>query len=172
MALDYTVAVRRAIHDEMAWDAWFRVIFPRVYYILFRRTGGDVALSEELTQSAIERFLLYRAYDKVTTDDESVGYLARTALRLLADERRRTGVLGELPEDIGSYDSESSIVEGRLDLERLTEQLPDSERMLVDLLREDHSIREIAKILGINYSAAGVRIHRVKQALKEIANEM
>lgn len=165
MATNHTAAVRKAPNNDTLWDGWFRAIYPRVYYIVFRKTRGDANLSEELTQGAIERFLRYRAYEKVTTDAESVSYLTRIALRLLVNEYRTTGNLEPLPEETLAPDAPA----GRLDLEQLAQHLSNEDRRLIGLLIEGRSVSEIADILGIRYSAAGVRIHRAKGNLKKIA---
>ena len=86
---DHTAAIRSNPKDKAAWDDWFRAIYPRVYYSLYRHTRGDATLSEEATQGALERFLRYRAHRKVNSDKDAVAYLIRTGLRLLDDEHKQ-----------------------------------------------------------------------------------
>lgn len=45
-------------------------------------------------------------------------------------------------------------------------RLPDADRLLVGLLLEDLSYREIAEVLGISVNYVGVKINRVKEKLR------
>lgn len=41
--------LQRALADDAAFDSWYRRTLPRVYSYLVSRSGGDVALAEDLT---------------------------------------------------------------------------------------------------------------------------
>ena len=54
------------------------------------------------------------------------------------------------------------------ELYQLIEQLPKADQALIYLYIDGNSEAEISEILGISTSAVGVRIHRIKQKLKEM----
>jgi len=42
--------LQRALADDAGFESWYRRSLPRVYAYLVSRSGGDVALAEDLTQ--------------------------------------------------------------------------------------------------------------------------
>ncbi len=172
MDADKTEVLRNNGQNEAAWDQWFRAIYPRVYYILFRKTSGDVGQTEDLVQGTIERFLRYDGIDKVKNDDDAVAYLTKTGLRLWADFSRSDWE--SMPySDLSSTDkADEREWERTLDLDRLAEALDPEDRNIVQWLHEGRSVSEVAERMRISYSAAGTRIHRVKEKLKKIIDSL
>ena len=177
VATDQTQRLRRERDSETAWHEWFQTVYRRVYYTIYRTTGGDRQQAEDLTQAAIERFLRYRALDKVASDREAVAYLVRTAQRLHADHRRQlaaTHAADELSvkllaeEDVNRPPDPFDL----LDLDLLASRLSQADRQLIGFLRDGRSIGDIAGKLGIAYTAAAVRIHRAKARLRATARQM
>ena len=169
MDVNLTLAVRSAPHDQSAWDRWFKHVYPRVYYVLYRRTHGNKDISEECTQGAIERFLKYQGLQKVTSDKESVAYIARTAFNLWAERRLHDAIFTPIADEPETEPSYQSGIDARLDLDRLSSQLSKLNQELIRQLYLGQTVSEIAKLLGISYTAAGVRIHRIKDQLKKVA---
>ena len=171
---DHTRDVRRRPQSESAWRHWFAFVYPRVYYTLYRITGGDDERTADLTQGAIERFLRYRALDRVTTDADSIAYLVHTAQRMHVDLLRKSraergaheAVHVAAHEQVLAAEDEASKV---LDLERLTNRLDEPDRRLIGWLLAGRSLGQIAQRLGISYSAAATRVHRVKARLRKIS---
>ena len=170
---DQTQRLRRDPDSEQAWREWFRTVYRRVYYTVYRATDGDRQRAEDLTQAAIERFLRYRALHKVATDEDAVAYLVRTALRVDMDQARQRGLAhaphessGALPEE--EFDQQHDPLD-LLDLDLLVARLAPADRQLIAWRREGQSIGDIARFLGITYTAAAVRIHRAKARLSAIA---
>ena len=177
VAVDYTKKLRRRPHSGAAWQNWFQFVYPRLYYAMYRVTRGDVQQAEDLTQGAIERFLRYRAIDKVKTDQESVAYLVRTAQRLNIDLVRERRLQSELHEAIGSTMHERMAetedeVSSALEFEQLMNRLATPDRQLIRWLCAGRSVNEIATYLGISYATAATRLHRAKTRLKKIAEGM
>lgn len=176
MASDVTQGLRKRRASEASWREWFRLVYPRVFYAVYRLTGGDSAQSEDLTQTAIERFLRYSALDRVATDREAVAYLISTARRLHADSGRRDStrqVVG-LAESAARVQAESDVADDALEalsLERLTDRLAREDRELIRWWCEGRSVSDIATSLGIRYTAAATRIHRAKLRLKALAED-
>ena len=174
---DYTHHVRRKPKSEAAWRNWCEFVYPRVYYAVYRMTGGDRERTADLTQGAIERFLRYEAVERVTTDADSIAYLVRTAERMNVDLIRESIVRRSTQEVIGriTYEqspSEADEVSDTLDLERLIRRLGKPDRQLIEWLRAGASVSQIAEILGISYSAAATRLHRAKARLRDISEDL
>ena len=165
VAADLTTAIRRRPDDEAAWEAWFREIYPRVVYMAARRGAGQIADAEEATQGAVERFLRYRAYERVDSDRSAVLYLVRTAVRLMADDRRRRESELPLPSE-GLVEPADRSGAGYEELEGLLRLVSEEDRQVLGLVVAGHSVGEIAKLLEVGYSAAGMRIHRARTRLR------
>lgn len=175
MATDRTHDLHLAPRSESAWRDWFLVVYPRVYYAVYRATSGDRARTEDLTQAAIERFLRYQALDKVNTDEDAVAYLIRTARRLNIDQSREHAARHAAHYTFGTAATEGEDEEQALhvlDLERMIDRLSERDRQLISWLYAGRSVADIANSLAITYTAAATRIHRAKARLRRIAAEM
>ena len=171
---DHTVRVRRSPQSATAWRDWCQFVYPRVYYAIYRMTRGDQERTADLTQEALERFLRYRAVERVTTDPESIAYLVRTAERINLDATRESIVRRRTQDGLRAIAEEhlrvdADEVANALDLERLISRLGEPDAQVLRWLRNEKSLGEIAKSLGISYSAAATRVHRAKVRLRKIA---
>lgn len=75
-----------------------------------------------------------------------------------------------IPED---NDREEKIKTGSM-IERLYETirvLPELDRLIISMVLDDLSYKEIAEITGINISNVGVKINRIKKALNKMMGE-
>ena len=172
MSADFTAAIHESPDNEVAWDAWFREIYPRVLYSAVRRASGDVELAEEATQGAMERFLRYRAFERVDSDRSAITYLVRTAARLMIDERRRRGRELPVPERTLERAAAAASEDPDDELKSLFRHLSREERQVLEMVVDGYSVREIAALLELGYSAVGMRIHRAKARLRARLGEM
>ena len=170
MSADLTTAIHQDPDDDVAWDAWFREIYPRVLYLSVKRASGDVDLAEEATQGAVERFLRYRAFERVDSDRSAILYLGRIAARLMVDERIRRQRELLVSED--TLDRALVGEEPDEDLRSLLTHLSTEERQILEMVIDGYSVREIAATLEMRYSAVGMRIHRAKARLRERLDEV
>lgn len=171
MSGDWTAAIREQPDNEAHWDAWFMEIYPRVLFLTARQAAGDFELAEEATQGAIERFLRYRAIERVESDRAAVMYLVRTARRLMIDERRRRERELPMPEKTLEKAVLATSVEQDDDVRSLLRHLARKEREILELVLGGYSVREIAEKLGMRYSTVGMRILRAKARLKDRLRE-
>jgi DNA-directed RNA polymerase specialized sigma24 family protein len=76
--------------------------------------------------------------------------------------------------DVGGLDSLTgpSIEDVELTIARFWPSLNRLEQGLLRLLKEGRTISDVAEFLGIEYSAAAVRIHRLKLRMRELLREM
>ncbi len=173
MDVDLTIAIRQTPDDRAVWDAWFREIYPQVLYRTARWASGDVALAEEATQGAIERFLRYRAYERVDSDRSAIAYLAQTAVRLMIDEQRRARREAPVPEKVLADRGPHVTTDHKAqDLRSLFRYVSEDERKVLELVLEGYSVREISEALNVGFSAVGMRIHRAKARLRERVRKM
>ena len=76
-----------------------------------------------------------------------------------------------LPSERPSPEDEVAERDARRRLERAVRELPLALKVAVTLALEGFSADEVAAVLGISTSAAGVRLHRAKAALQERLEE-
>lgn len=170
---DLTIALKDDLANESSWDRWFRSVYPQVYFVMYRITEGDRDLAEDLVQGALENFIASEAIDKVGSDAEAYGYLLRTARNLFIDGLRRRAARESTSELVETVEDKSGRQRDELlSLDQLAERLAPDDQVLLKLVRAGKSIREVAKELGVSYSTAGVRVHRLREKLKNIANSM
>ena len=77
-----------------------------------------------------------------------------------------------LPDPETTPDEAAEQDEARGRLERAVAQLPLGQRLVVTLALEGFSPDEIAQVLGIQVSAASVRLHRAKTSLQQLLEEV
>ena len=78
--------LQKALADDAAFDTWYRRTLPRVYSYLVSRSGGDVALAEDLTQQTFTAAIDQRSrYDGRS---DTVTWLCGIARHKLADHFR------------------------------------------------------------------------------------
>src|SRR5215218_7361264 len=76
----------RALADDAAFESWYRRTVPRVYSYLVSRSGGDVALAEDLAQQTFIAAIDGRSrYDGRS---DTVTWLCGIARHKLADHFR------------------------------------------------------------------------------------
>jgi RNA polymerase sigma-70 factor, ECF subfamily len=154
--------------DEPAFRAWYEDAAPRVFSYLLPRTGGDHALSEELTQQAFIRAIRGR-----TSYDGSapvVAWVCGIARNLLADHHRRLDreersrmrlVVREI--DAGP----AHAVAEREEILTTLRLLPALQRAaLVLRYLDDLSVREVARAIGKSEGATESLLTRAKERFR------
>jgi RNA polymerase sigma-70 factor (ECF subfamily) len=160
--------------DEVAFRAWYDVAVHRVHAYLFTRTGGDHALSEELTQQAFVRAIRARAsYDQRAPVTAWVCAIARN---LLADHHRRKAreersllrvVVREIEPDVAVVESERQEVLATL------RSLPTLQRAAIVLrYLDDLSVREVAAAIGKSESATESLLSRGRERFRRSFDEV
>jgi RNA polymerase sigma factor (sigma-70 family) len=165
---DRTQHLRENTTSQRRWAQWYKIIYPKVYSAAFRLSNGDAEAARDLTQEALVRFLDYRAIERVTDDRHAVSFLIKTCRNLAIDRNARAHEipLSELGAAEGIETSEEP-VEPTLDLEKMLGSLPAQDQELMHWVRQGLSVAEIARRTGNSYTAIGVRLHRIRKALRE-----
>ena len=85
---------------------------------------------------------------------------------------KRGEVLTDVPDDRRGAHQNLEEKERLASLRRAIATLPDQDRLIVTLLLEGLSYREIADITGITINYVGVRISRIKATLEQLMKEV
>lgn len=132
--------------------------------------GGEVDdLFQEIMINAWNSLPSFRGESRAST------WLYRVAVNTALVHRRRRRVTERLPEVVrdparGAHQSLEN--EERLAaLRAAIARLPDQDRLIITLLLEGLSYKEIAEITGLTVNHVGVKISRTKQTLEELLTE-
>lgn len=167
MSTDLIAKIRASPDSERRWATWYRAVYPKIYYAAFRFANGNADTARDLTQEAFTRFLGYRAIDRVTSDQHALAFLIKTCRNLATDRNARAHEisLGGL-EEIEAISGAEPAIELSIDLDRMLQNLEPDERQIMLWARDGESVSDIARKLGVSYTAAGVRLHRVRERLR------
>jgi len=154
--------------DEAAFRAWYEDAAPRVYSYLFARTGGDHALTEDLTQQAFIKAIAARAsYDGRAP---IAAWICGIARNLLTDHHRRADreershlrmVVREI--DAGPAQAHAE----RDDVLSTLRRLPALQRaVLVLRYLDDMTVREVARSVGKTEGATESLLSRARDSFR------
>jgi RNA polymerase sigma-70 factor (ECF subfamily) len=176
-AADRRAEFRAIFDDERHFRTWYDVAARRLYRYLFGRCGGDVALTEELTQQAFLQAIRRReAYDGRADPMTWLIAIGRNALidhvrRVEREERRHLRLLvrvlpsGEPGGDRQSRDEQQLILD-------VLAGLPLSQRTALVLHHVDGlSVREVAKALGRSEGAVEQLLNRGRGRFRALYEE-
>jgi RNA polymerase sigma factor (sigma-70 family) len=159
--------------DEQAWLMLYKSLWPILIGTSFRILRGNRALAEDASQEALLRILRYarfedfagdsegfKAYVKMVSRNVSRDYLEKLLQQPIggseADDR-----MERLP-DQNARDSEREYIRQEL-ASSFYATLEQTDRELLELLQGGTAISEISRALGVSYTNAAVRIHRLRQ---------
>jgi RNA polymerase sigma factor (sigma-70 family) len=173
---DIVHKLRSSPDDQAAWTEFFRKLYPRVFFMLFRLTRGNRAVAEELAQDAFARFVRYDCLGKVESEESAAAFLRMTARNAYFSHLRQNPAMTSLDgleeRDEPHGDDDSSRLARGIDFDRAFERLGAEDRRLLTWSFEGYSLAEIAERLGTSYSAAALRVHRLRRRLQENARAL
>jgi RNA polymerase sigma-70 factor (ECF subfamily) len=164
--------LQRALADDAAFDSWYRRTLPRVYSYLMSRSGGDVALAEDLTQQTFTAAIDQRArYDGRA---DTVTWLCGIARHKLADhfraierdERRQRRM--EVREIQLEESKRTELgLEDRSMIAEILRSLPASQRaVLAFVVLDDLPVAEAARLLGKSRGATESLLFRARASFR------
>ena len=174
-------SIRHDHENQGAWTAFYtycRRQIAGMYFVLGIRNNDEL---EELCQEVFYRFLNYspwrRSWETLPAAPKILAYLrvvARNVLYTHFEKRRFPGVsLQELEMDqahiLAARVAEAALGDLMRDLQVLKRDLTEEEQKLLGQLIQGLSLSEIADKLGISYTSAGVRLHRLRKKLRRSA---
>lgn len=145
-----------------------RARIQRLCYGYLGRWGDVDDLFQEIMINVWNSLPSFRGDSKAST------WMYRVAVNTALIHRRKRRPTEPLPElrDPARGAQQSMEDEERLaSLRAAVATLPDQDRLIVTLLLEGLSYKEIAEITGLTVNHVGVKISRAKQALEEILTE-
>ena len=158
--------------DTQAYETLYRMHRDRIYGLLWRMSGGQHALAEDLLQEAFVR--AWQKLDLFRGDSQFGTWLHRLAVNVaLSDRRTRLRQAGkETPMDehidrtaVGLEDVDA---DKRRDLERSIAKLPERARTVLVLYDiEGYQHNEIAEMTGMAVGSSKAQLHRARKLLRE-----
>ena len=140
-----------------------------LYHIGYTFAKGDEDALRDLYQEMVCN--LWRSRNKYRGDCSPKNWIYRvalnTALSLWRKEAKRPRVV-PLPEEMEQWLRDEPADPLRDELYRLIDLLPKADQALIYMYIDGATEEEMAETLGITTSAVGVRIHRIKQKLKNL----
>ena len=170
--------LERSRADEEAWDRLYGYLWPLLVAINYRILRGDRQLAEDASQEVVLRLYRYVRFEEFQDKpDDFLSYvraISRNVSRSYLSRLLREPSFSQLELDgleasksgAGENDAEQSAIL-RSEVSAATASLDQNDRELLHLLRAGATISEIAERLGITYSNAAVRIHRLRSTLSK-----
>jgi RNA polymerase sigma-70 factor, ECF subfamily len=159
--------------DPKAWEALFRRYWPYVFAINYRLLRGNRDLAEDASQDVFLRIARYRPFADLRDPAAFKAYLRIVARNVCRDylrwsRREESGEqrLEDQSDLFGADGNATAVQEVDEILKDLTRDLSDVEQRLVRMLIDGYGLGDIAQSLGLTYSAAGVRVHRLRNKLR------
>ncbi len=159
--------------DEQLWESLYLSVRAFVWAIAYRSLSGNSELASDTTQETFFRLFRYTDFSLFKAPEQFLSYLA-TVARHAAEDVRRKAIEVPLDPNLSrrAYSTEStrsrSLARDRLALVEILQSLKESDRHLISLLSEGRTVSEIARQLQIGYSAAAVRIFRLRRKLSNL----
>ena len=148
--------------DRAAFEKLYRRHRNRVYGLVWRLSGGDAALAEDLLQESFIR--AWNKLDGFRGDSRFATWLHRLSVNVaLSDRRIRVRRLER--EATGEKDV---YADQRMDLEQAIAKLPERARTVLVLYDiEGYSHAEIAEIAGMAVGSSKAQLHRARRLVRE-----
>jgi RNA polymerase sigma factor (sigma-70 family) len=161
---DAFTRLREQIDDQVAWADLYASLRPYVFAIAFRHLRGHVTLAEEVTQEVFKSLAEKPPFRQLADVARLRAYVAATSRNLAISCLRRVAPESPLePDEPGPAELPS--FELLLTLEEVFDELEPEDRRLLELVVEGQRLAQIAERLGITYSNAGVKLHRLRRFL-------
>jgi RNA polymerase sigma-70 factor (ECF subfamily) len=162
----------RALADDAGFDSWYRRTLPRVYSYLVSRSGGDVALAEDLTQQTFIAAIDQRS--RFDGRSDTVTWLCGIARHKLADHFRaidrdeRRQMRMEVRQIELQEGSRAGLeLEDRTMIGEVLQSLPASQRaVLVFVVLDDLSVAEAARLMGKSKGATESLLFRARDSFR------
>jgi RNA polymerase sigma factor (sigma-70 family) len=168
------VHLKQAPFDDGAWGVLYRELWPYVVAVAASHLGFADEEIRDIAQEVFLRLLRAGPAAEFESAEALRAYLRIAALnevRLFIRHRRRDARTfdasegAEIDQLADAVDTDSPIIEEEA-LRELLMDLGEDDQKLVRLLVQGFTLGDVANSLGISYSAAGVRVHRLRRRLR------
>jgi len=152
------------------FEPWYDEVNPGLLLQIYRMTGGNLSLAEDLLHDVVLRFLERNDVEKLPSDSAARAYLFTAARNRFRDHLRRTRT-APVSEPADVEPDHTTPADYLLLEERIVElnaALSAPELETLQRLIEGKTLSEIADEEGLSYSNAGVRVHRIRQRIRQM----
>jgi RNA polymerase sigma factor (sigma-70 family) len=168
----------RSRDDEEAWQQLYVRVWPFVVGLNYHFLRGVNHMVEDASQEVFLRLLQYCRFDGLQQPTAFFAYVRIVCMNVSRDflselaKRSETGLLPSIVEQLPGFITEDFTsqvknIEAQDALKAILDHLNQDEQHFVKLAIKGYSLSEIAKLEGLTYSNAGVRMHRLRRKLKE-----
>jgi RNA polymerase sigma factor (sigma-70 family) len=173
---DLLERLARSPEDQHAWTALYHLMWPFVFAINYRILRGRRELAEDLSQDVFLRLKRYCPFERLTSTEGFKAYVSavcrNTCRSVLRAARVHELSLDEIcdPDTLeppAAFDLAQQVEADDL-LRDLFGRLGLEDRNLLRLILQGYGVGEIAARSGLGYSAAGVRVFRLRRKLAGI----
>jgi RNA polymerase sigma factor (sigma-70 family) len=164
--------LRASPADEDAWSSLYRQLWPFVFAVVHRRLQTSAV--EDAAQEVFIKLLRSRPYENISDADAFRAYVWRMAdnvakthlLKQHADQhaKRDLAEWQQFEPSGEALDGEGALVANEL-LGLAENTLDAKDRDLLRMMLEGANLAQAADKLGLSYSNAGVRLHRMRRRL-------
>lgn len=163
--------------DEVAWTSLYQQLWPFVVSVAYRRLGESEE-AKDVAQEVFQRLLRLHPFDAIRNPNQFRAYIWRMTINAANSHLSRSQFRGKDSDELSAESTEfldtSANSEERLiwkeTLELAKSSLGPDDAKLVNILLSGRSLTEAARELGLTYSNAGVRLHRVRRSLGKVLN--
>lgn len=136
-------------------------------------TGGDRAIAEDLCHDAILAFVTRGGLRKARSAEQALSYIKASIAHAQVDVWRKSKRL--LPLEWAAELSEPpagpEAAAAQEAYKQLLDRLGVDDQKLLALMLAGETLSRIAEILGVSYSNAGVRVHRIRKRINDLVEE-
>lgn len=158
--------------DRAAFEKLYRRHRDRIYGLMWRLTGGDAALAEDLLQEAFVR--AWQKLDSFRGESRFGTWLHRLSANVALSDRRirlkrvqRETPLDDAAERTATGDRDVRAGQ-QMDLEHAIASLPERARTVLVLYDiEGYSHAEIAEITNMAVGSSKAQLHRARKLVRE-----
>ncbi|AEA43789.1 RNA polymerase sigma factor [Fluviicola taffensis] len=170
-SIHIAVDVFQDSRDPEAFNAIYKMLSPKLYYVCLRYLKNDADAQDALQETFVTA---YRKIDSFLGQGSFEGWIRRIAVntclsKLRIDKKQfeqedynldKAQILSEEEEYLQKEETEAKLL-------RALKELPDGYRTIINLaILEDYSHREIGELLNITESTSRSQLSRAKAALK------
>jgi RNA polymerase sigma factor (sigma-70 family) len=164
-------------NNEQAWEVVFAGAWGTGLSAANRVLRGQLDVAKDVTQEAFQRIIQYCDFKKLQDSESFLSYFRAVcrnaglnALRRLIPESVNEVSFDEfemLSARVNRPDTPEQVLRAQQLVDELLKSLDPADQELMKLLLEGYSLAEIASRVGLSYVNAGVRLHRLRDALRK-----
>jgi RNA polymerase sigma factor (sigma-70 family) len=150
----------------------YRIMWPSLVAVNQRALRGAWTGAEDVSQEVFIKLAKYCDFSRLKDGASLRSYIWAIARHTCADYVRNlmktSQFRGDLLADTSFFANDTGSLVARADLNAVASTLSEQDQRLLNSLLNGRTINEIAQFEGIQYGNAAVRIHRLRNRLKDL----